>query len=78
MHRSSSVDYNILIQGELTLVLEDGAETHLKNPGDVVIQKGTNHLWRNPSSGWARWVTVIIDAEPAIVNGEPLADVLPL
>lgn len=47
-------------------------EKHLKNPGDTVVQKGTLHAWRNPSKGWARWVTVLIAAEPAIVNGEAL------
>ncbi|KZT30538.1 hypothetical protein NEOLEDRAFT_1082599 [Neolentinus lepideus HHB14362 ss-1] len=78
MHRTSSVDYNVLVQGELTLILEDGTETHLKNPGDVIIQKGTNHAWRNPCKSWTRWVSVIIDAEPATVGGEPLADILPM
>ncbi|TFK57125.1 hypothetical protein OE88DRAFT_1650721 [Heliocybe sulcata] len=77
MHRTSSVDYNVLIQGELTLIMEDGSETHVKNPGDVVIQKGTNHAWCNPGKNWSRWVTVIIDAEPATVKGEALAEVMP-
>jgi undecaprenyl pyrophosphate phosphatase UppP len=34
------------VEGELTLVFEDGTEHHLKNPGDVVIQRGTMHAWR--------------------------------
>lgn len=72
MHRSSSVDYNILIQGELVLILDDGVETHLKNPGDVVIQRGTIHGWRNPSSTWARWACVVVDAAPASVEGKVL------
>lgn len=54
------------------MITEDGVEKHLKNPGDTVVQKGTLHAWRNPSKGWARWVTVLIAAEPAIVNGEAL------
>ncbi|GLB36119.1 putative cupin domain protein [Lyophyllum shimeji] len=68
MHRTSSLDYNILVQGELILMMEDGTEKHLKNPGDTVVQKGTLHAWRNPSKNWARWVTVLIAAEPAIVK----------
>ncbi|RDB28795.1 hypothetical protein Hypma_015560 [Hypsizygus marmoreus] len=72
MHRTSSLDYNILVQGELILITEDGTEKHLKNPGDTVIQKGTLHAWRNPSKTWARWVTVLIAAEPVTVKGEPL------
>lgn len=72
MHRTLSLDYNILVQGELILIAEDGTEKHLKNPGDTVIQKGALHAWRNPSTGWARWVTVLIAAEPVIIKGEAL------
>jgi len=54
------------------LITEDGKETHLKNPGDTVIQKGAMHAWRNPSNEWARWVSILIAAEPAIVNGQAL------
>lgn len=54
------------------LVLSDGSETHLKTAGDVVIQKGNMHAWKNPGSEWARWVCVLIDAEPAVVVGQPL------
>ncbi|KAG6842238.1 hypothetical protein C0991_000208 [Blastosporella zonata] len=66
-------DRNLASEGELILITEDGTETHLKNPGDTVVQKGTMHAWRNPSDNWTRWVTVLIAAEPAIVDGEPLA-----
>ncbi|KAK7064258.1 cupin-2 domain-containing protein [Favolaschia claudopus] len=72
MHRTTSLDYNILLQGELILIMEDGSETHLKNPGDTVIQKGTMHAWRNPSTEWARWMCAVIAAEPAVVNGKGL------
>ncbi|KAG5720195.1 hypothetical protein E4T56_gene3230 [Termitomyces sp. T112] len=72
MHRTSSLDYNILVQGELILITEDGTEKHLKNPGDTVIQKGTMHAWKNPTDKWTRWVSVLIAAEPAIFNGETL------
>ncbi|KIL70867.1 hypothetical protein M378DRAFT_67085 [Amanita muscaria Koide BX008] len=72
MHRTSSVDYNVLVFGELILITEDGAEKHL-SPGDVVVQKGTIHAWKNPSSTtWARLVSVLIPAEPAVVQGKPL------
>ena len=46
MHRTNSIDYNILISGELTLILEDGTEKCIKNPGDLIVQKGTMHAWR--------------------------------
>ncbi|KAJ7125617.1 hypothetical protein C8R43DRAFT_1029587 [Mycena crocata] len=72
MHRTSSVDYNILLQGELILTMDDGSETHLKNPGDTVVQKGTMHAWRNPSTEWTRWMSAIIAAEPAVIGGKAL------
>lgn len=76
-HRTSSVDLNILVQGELVLIMEDGSEKHLKNPGDTVVQKGTIHGWRNPGATWTRWVTVALDADSSLgVNGEKLPDVL--
>jgi hypothetical protein len=54
--------------------MEDGTEKHLKNPGDVVIQRGTLHAWKNPGRSWARWITVLIAAQPHVVraNGETL------
>ncbi|KAH7916406.1 hypothetical protein BJ138DRAFT_1139659 [Hygrophoropsis aurantiaca] len=72
MHRTTSIDYNILISGELILITEAGEEKHIKNPGDAVIQKGTNHAWRNPTTEWARWATVLVDAKPAVVDGKEL------
>lgn len=63
---------NPIVAGELILILDDGNEVHLKNPGDVAIQKGTMHAWKNPSSQWARWITVLVDAKPAQVNGTAL------
>ncbi|KIY53394.1 hypothetical protein FISHEDRAFT_68999 [Fistulina hepatica ATCC 64428] len=66
MHRTSSVDYNILIEGELILIMEDGTETHLVNPGDSVVQRGTLHAWRNPRPDrWTRWMSVVLAAHPA-------------
>jgi hypothetical protein len=58
------------VSGRLILMMEDGSEYLLDRPGDVVIQKGTMHAWRNPGPDVARWVAVIVDAEPAVVNGE--------
>ncbi|KZT02656.1 uncharacterized protein LAESUDRAFT_762553 [Laetiporus sulphureus 93-53] len=72
MHRSSSFDYNVLIRGKLILEMEDGTERTLETPGDIVIQRGTLHAWRNPGPEWTRFVSVLVDAKPALVNGEPL------
>lgn len=73
MHRTATVDYNILVSGEAILVMDDGSEVHLRNPGDVAIQRGAMHAWRNPSPDrWARWISVLMGASPACVNGRTL------
>lgn len=56
----------------MILVMEDGSETLIDNPGDTVVQRGTIHAWRNPGPEWTRWITVVIDAKPAVVNGTAL------
>lgn len=74
MHRTASVDYNIILVGELVLIMEDGDERALK-AGDIVVQRGTLHGWRNPSGDqWTRMLSVLIDAQPAVVDGKPLPD----
>jgi mannose-6-phosphate isomerase-like protein (cupin superfamily) len=46
MHTTRTVDYGVVLSGELWLELDDGSEVHLK-PGECVIQNGTRHAWRN-------------------------------
>ena len=48
MHTTDSVDYGVVISGEITLELDDRATVSLK-PGDCVVQSGTRHAWRNSS-----------------------------
>ena len=64
------------VAGQLTLVLDDGSEVLVDQPGTTVVMKGNIHAWRNTGPEYARWVTVLVDAEPATVNGEVLEDVL--
>jgi mannose-6-phosphate isomerase-like protein (cupin superfamily) len=59
MHRTESVDYGVVIEGELTLVLDD-SEVALK-PGDVVVQRGTNHAWANRSGKPCRMLFILVD-----------------
>lgn len=61
MHRTESVDYGVLIEGELTLVLDD-SEVRLK-PGSVVVQRGTNHAWANRSGKPCRMLFVLVDGQ---------------
>jgi quercetin dioxygenase-like cupin family protein len=62
MHRTDSVDYIVLLQGEVTAILDLG-EVAMK-PFDVLIQRGTNHGWRNDGEEPALLVAVLVDAEP--------------
>ncbi|WP_298928162.1 cupin domain-containing protein [uncultured Ramlibacter sp.] len=66
MHRTESIDYGVVIEGEISVVLDD-SETLLK-PGSVVIQRGTNHAWANRSGKVCRMLFVQIDGsyEPGI------------
>ena len=77
MHRTNSLDYGIVLSGRLELELDDGAVTSLA-PGDIVVQRGTIHLWRNPSDvETCRIVFVLTEARPATVNGRALTDLKP-
>ncbi len=61
MHRTSTVDYVVVIKGEIVLVLDD-SEVTLRQ-GDVVVQRGTDHAWENRSSQPARMAFFHIDAQ---------------
>lgn len=61
MHRTRTLDYVVVIEGEVVLVLDD-SEVTLKK-GDVVVQRGTNHAWENRSDKLARMAFFHIDAE---------------
>src|SRR5438309_11868231 len=64
MHRTQSVDYAVVISGEIDMLLDD-SEVHL-NAGDVLVPRGTNHAWVNRGRESCRIAFVLIDAnEPA-------------
>jgi len=60
MHRTQTLDYVVVIEGELVLLLDD-SEVTLK-PGDVVVQRGTDHAWENRSDQVARAAFFHLDA----------------
>lgn len=64
MHKTVSLDYGIVLEGEIELILDSG-ETQIMRRGDVCVQRGTNHAWKNvtPNGGWGRMVYVLIAAE---------------
>jgi uncharacterized cupin superfamily protein len=45
MHRTRTLDYAVVIEGEVVLILDDGE--HVLGPGSVVVQRGTDHAWEN-------------------------------
>jgi hypothetical protein len=61
MHTTDSVDYGIVLGGEPELELDDGVRTALK-PGDIVVQNGTRHAWRNPTEVPAVIAFVLVGA----------------
>jgi mannose-6-phosphate isomerase-like protein (cupin superfamily) len=61
MHRTRTVDYVVVIKGEIVLVLDDSEVT--LRAGDVVVQRGTDHAWENRSSQPARMAFFHIDAQ---------------
>jgi mannose-6-phosphate isomerase-like protein (cupin superfamily) len=61
MHKTKTMDYIILLSGEVTMLLDEG-EVDLK-PFDVVIQRGTNHAWINRGQEPAVLAGIMIDAE---------------
>lgn len=61
MHKTETVDYGIVLEGEITLVL-DAEETTIK-AGDIVVQSGTNHAWANRSDKICRMAFVLIDGQ---------------
>jgi mannose-6-phosphate isomerase-like protein (cupin superfamily) len=61
MHRTETVDYGIVLEGEIVLVMDLG-ETVVR-AGDIVIQRGTNHGWANRSDRNCRIAFILIDGK---------------
>jgi quercetin dioxygenase-like cupin family protein len=62
MHRTETIDYVIVIAGEIDMDMD--ASTITLKAGDVLVQRGTNHAWVNRSNAPARVAFVLIDAKP--------------
>ncbi len=74
MHRTVSLDYGVVLEGEVELVLDSG-ESRVMRRGDISVQRGTNHAWRNMSqTSWARMLYVLQPAEAVVVGGQALED----
>jgi len=72
-HRTDSIDYAVIVSGEIDMELEDSV-VHLK-AGDVLVQRGTIHNWVNRGSQPCVMAFVLIDAKPVEVSGKVLSAV---
>lgn len=73
MHRTNSIDYGIVMSGEIELELDDGRVTTVRE-GGIIVQRGTNHLWRNVTDKPCRIAFILIEAPAYLHNGQPLPE----
>lgn len=75
MHRTVSLDYGVVLDGEIELILDKGA-TRLMKRGDISVQRGTIHAWKNVSAEgkWARMLYVLQDCKPLEIAGQELGE----
>ena len=68
MHRNDTVDYNIVLSGEIFATTDLGEV--LLRPGDVLIQRGTSHTWHNRSDAPCVFASVMVSAEPLAADAD--------
>jgi mannose-6-phosphate isomerase-like protein (cupin superfamily) len=68
MHTTATIDFEVVLSGEVVLELDDGAEVTLR-PGDTVVQNGTRHRWHNRGSEPATLAVFIVGAHHARLTG---------
>jgi quercetin dioxygenase-like cupin family protein len=74
MHRTQSLDYGIVLEGEVEMVLDSGERRTMRR-GDVAVQRATQHQWVNTSSTeWARMMFVLQDCEKLVVAGKEMGE----
>jgi quercetin dioxygenase-like cupin family protein len=76
MHRTNSIDYGIVLKGEIELELEDGVKKTVRE-GGIIVQRGTNHLWRNATDEVCRIAFILIQAPAYLHEGVPLDEAKP-
>jgi len=74
LHRTNSIDYGIIISGTIELELDNNNFKTIE-AGDIIVQRGTIHKWRNPSAdNVCRIVFVLTEAKPFEINGAALQE----
>ncbi|OBT64252.1 hypothetical protein VE03_06880 [Pseudogymnoascus sp. 23342-1-I1] len=71
MHRTKSLDFGVVLSGEVILVLDDGVESIVKQ-GETVVQRGTIHAWENRTTEITRVLFVLLPSKEVIINGRAL------
>jgi mannose-6-phosphate isomerase-like protein (cupin superfamily) len=71
MHRTDTIDYAIIMSGEIDMEMDDGLMVHLE-AGDVLIQRGTVHNWINKGPEPCIVAFILIDAKPVEIDGKKL------
>ena len=70
MHRTDSVDYGIVLNGEIWMLMDDEKNDVLLKAGDVVVQRGTNHAWANRGTEPCTIMFVLIDGVTSSGEGK--------
>lgn len=70
-HRTDSIDYAVVMSGEIDMELDDGVVVHLK-AGDVLVQRGTVHNWVNNGTEPCVIAFTLISSKPVSIDGKPL------
>lgn len=73
-HRTDSIDYAVVMSGEIDMELDDGVVVTLK-AGDLLVQRGTIHNWVNHTNEVCTIAFVLISGKPVTTGGKPLAAV---
>jgi quercetin dioxygenase-like cupin family protein len=74
MHRTQSLDYGIVLEGEIELELDEGEVAKLK-AGDVIVQRGTIHAWNNKTDKPCRIAFILLDAKQIKIGEEALEEI---
>ncbi|MBY8856899.1 cupin domain-containing protein [Nocardia sp. CA2R105] len=70
-HRTRSIDYGVVLSGQLEAVLDSGQVVRL-GAGESIVQRGTLHAWRNSTDEWTRTVFVLIASRRLVIDGQPV------
>ena len=74
MHRTVSIDYGVVLEGEMECLLDSG-EKRIMKKGDICVQRATAHAWKNLSQEkWARMLFVLVASEVVKIDGKELGE----